>query len=210
MEGCRQNALGNNWGATMSKGCFFLTVFPLSQATCSCPDHRLHATAAVIFLVEGCGQNALGKNWGDGLATDPAIVQQRGINSAASLFSQLMRRSYLNQVVVAPHVYPPSISSAREETTVSLACWGTVLGASRGLRLVLGLDDICKGPRVRVGTKGFGGKRTEGSPCISSTSSAQDEAPACSGCAAVSSLLLLKVLRACLFWTLVSQVRKSG
>ena len=205
MEGCRQNALGNNWGPTMSK-VVFIYHSPLSHATCSRPDHRLHATAAVIFLVEGCGQNALGKNWGDGLATDPAIVQQRGINSAASLFSQLMRRSYLNQVVVAPHVYPPSISSAKEETTVNLACWSTALGASRGLRLVLGLGDICKRPRVVVGTKGFGGKQTEGS----STSSAKDEAPACSGCAAVKSLLLLKVLRACLFWTLTSQVRKSG
>ena len=80
------------------------------------------ANAAVIFLVEGCGQNNLGKNWGDGLATDPAIVSQRGINSAASLFSQLLKRSYVNQVVVAPHVYPPSISQAKEETQVSFLC----------------------------------------------------------------------------------------
>ena len=116
----------------------------------------------MIFLVEGCGQNNLGKNWGDGLATDPAIVQQRGINSAASLFSQLMKRSYLNQVVVAPHVYPPSISTAKEETTVSPVCESCLpfsfsvfffpflgvgrgyLEVERGLRLAAGGLVVCQ------------------------------------------------------------------
>lgn len=56
----------------------------------------------MIFLIEGCGQNNLAKNWGDGLATDPAIVSSYGIDSAAGLFSQLLTRSYVNQVRPVP------------------------------------------------------------------------------------------------------------
>ena len=64
----------------------------------SCSQSLHLPCAAMIFLVEGCGQTNLAKNWGDGLATDPALVSSYNIDSAASLFTALLKRSYVNQV----------------------------------------------------------------------------------------------------------------
>ena len=57
-------------------------------------------------------------NWGDGLCTDEAIISQLGISNPNSFFQSLVQRPYVNQVVAAPHVYPPSISMATTETQV--------------------------------------------------------------------------------------------
>jgi hypothetical protein len=78
----------------------------------------LHATlcADVLFLVEGCGQGALGKNWGDGTATDPTIISARGLSDPNPFFNALLTKPYLDQVIIGPHVYPPSISLATTET----------------------------------------------------------------------------------------------
>jgi len=74
---------------------------------------------AVLFLVEGCGQGPLGKNWGDGIATDPQIISSRGLSDPNPFFSALLQKPYLNQIIIGPHVYPPSISQAQEEVSVS-------------------------------------------------------------------------------------------
>ena len=77
------------------------------------------ACAGVLFLVEGAGQGALGKNWGDGIATDPQIISSRGLSDPNAFFTALLQKPYLSQVIIGPHVYPPSISQAAEETQVS-------------------------------------------------------------------------------------------
>lgn len=74
--------------------------------------------ADVLFLVEGAGQGALGKNWGDGTATDPNVISSRGLSDPNPFFSALLQKPYLSQVIIGPHVYPPSISMAKEETQV--------------------------------------------------------------------------------------------
>jgi hypothetical protein len=69
--------------------------------------------------VEGNGQPGLAKNWGDGLATDPALVSSLGLSDPNPFFTALLGKPYLDQVVMAPHVYPPSISKATDGTSVS-------------------------------------------------------------------------------------------
>lgn len=66
--------------------------------------------------MEGCGQGPLGKNWGDGIATDPQIIKSRGLSDPNPFFQALLQRPYIDQIIIGPHVYPPSISQAAEET----------------------------------------------------------------------------------------------
>jgi hypothetical protein len=83
----------------------------------------MSSTAAdVLFLVEGAGQGNLGKNWGDGTAADPTVISSRGLSDPNPFFSALLQKPYLSQVIIGPHVYPPSISMAQDETQVGHAC----------------------------------------------------------------------------------------
>ena len=70
----------------------------------------------MLFIVEGAGQGPLGKNWGDGTCTDPAIIAARGLSDPNPFFIELLQKPYLSQVIIGPHVYPPSISQATSET----------------------------------------------------------------------------------------------
>ncbi|KAL3142124.1 hypothetical protein ABBQ32_004742 [Trebouxia sp. C0010 RCD-2024] len=69
----------------------------------------------VLFFVEGLGQSGLANNWGDGICTDENTIKQYGISDPNPFFTSLMGRPYLSQVVVAPHIYPPSISKATDK-----------------------------------------------------------------------------------------------
>ncbi len=76
--------------------------------------------------MEGAGQGAIGKNWGDGIATDPQIISSRGLSDPNPFFSALLQKPYIDQIIIGPHVYPPSISMAQEETSVSSLCVPTI------------------------------------------------------------------------------------
>ena len=92
-----------------------------AHATClwrSLRDASAFPAAGVLFLIEGAGQSGLAMNWGDGLCTDEAIISELGISDPNSFFQSLVQKPYVNQVVAAPHVYPPSISMATTETQV--------------------------------------------------------------------------------------------
>jgi aryl-phospho-beta-D-glucosidase BglC (GH1 family) len=69
----------------------------------------------LLFFVEGTGQGNFVMNWGDGLVTDAATIARTGISDPNPFFKALLTRPYLNNVVVAPHVYPPSISKAQSD-----------------------------------------------------------------------------------------------
>ena len=60
------------------------------------------------FIVQGCGQQGLAKNWGDGLATDPAVIAA-GASDPRPFFEALLKKPYLQSVLLGPHVYPPSV-----------------------------------------------------------------------------------------------------
>lgn len=79
----------------------------LSELYTSVMDTIYPINSSVLFFVEGTGQTSLGANWGDGFATNT------NTNSAKPFFDTLITKPYLDQVVISPHVYPPSVSGSR-------------------------------------------------------------------------------------------------
>ena len=108
--------------------------------------HSAHPTA--LLLIEGCEQGNVSMNWGDGFATDDALVspaesakpffQKVGLlfslRMRSGAFShpkpsthaspppssplQMMTKPYLHNIVIAPHIYPPSVSTRHDPATV--------------------------------------------------------------------------------------------
>lgn len=65
-----------------------------------------------LFFIEGSGQGGINANWGDGFATNSSIISQNGLSNPNPFFQSLNDKTYLNQVVLSPHVYPPSVTNA--------------------------------------------------------------------------------------------------
>lgn len=65
-----------------------------------------------LFFIEGSGQGGINANWGDGFVIDKTLISQKGLSDPNSFFTSLSTKSYLNQVVLSPHVYPPTITNA--------------------------------------------------------------------------------------------------
>ena len=81
------------------------------------------AAANTLFFIEGCGQTAFpGLNWGDGFVTDSSVISQYGLSDPNPFFQSLLQKPYLNQVGVAPHVYPPSVTYATQVTQLVVYC----------------------------------------------------------------------------------------
>ena len=71
------------------------------------------------MLLEGTGQlGTVAMNWGDGFATDPAVVTAGHVDDARPFFEKMMTKPYLNNIVISPHLYPPSISTHNEPEVV--------------------------------------------------------------------------------------------
>jgi hypothetical protein len=80
--------------------------------------HAVHPTA--LLLLEGAGQlGTVAMNWGDGFATDDAVTTAGGVESARPFFEKLVKKPYARQVVLAPHIYPPSVSTHHEPEVVN-------------------------------------------------------------------------------------------
>lgn len=78
----------------------------------SAMDALYQVNPNALFFIEGTGQGGIGANWGDGFATDPTLITQNGLSDPNPFFKALMTKPYLNQVVISPHVYPPSVTGA--------------------------------------------------------------------------------------------------
>jgi len=77
------------------------------------------ASPTALMLFEGTGQlGTVAMNWGDGFATDPAVVAAGGVQSAAPFFEKMMTKPYVNNIVISPHIYPPSVSTHNEPEVV--------------------------------------------------------------------------------------------
>ncbi|KAK9787370.1 hypothetical protein WJX73_004527 [Symbiochloris irregularis] len=72
----------------------------------------IHAVSPnTLFMVEGTGQTGYpGINWGDGFITDAGIISQYGISDPNPFFESLSTSPYLGNVILSPHVYPPSVT----------------------------------------------------------------------------------------------------
>ena len=74
---------------------------------------RAQISPTTLFFIEGGGQLPYSMCWGDGFVTDPNIISANGLSDPNSFFQTLLTKDYLNNVVIAPHYYPPSISQAK-------------------------------------------------------------------------------------------------
>lgn len=81
------------------------------------------------MMIEGTGQLGLGVNWGNGFATDSSIISSTGISDPNPFFSQVLTRQYVDQIIIAPHIYPPSVTGATAQSGQAL--W-TLLSQSVG------------------------------------------------------------------------------
>lgn len=83
----------------------------------------LQVNPTTLFLIEGLGQQGAGAIcWGDGLGTDSAFLQKNAGSDPTPFFNELLTRPYLENVVIAPHYYGPSISKQSSGCEVLPAC----------------------------------------------------------------------------------------
>lgn len=75
-----------------------------------------------LFFIEGTGQGGIDANWGDGFVTDPQTILKHGLSDPNPFFKALMKKPYLHQVVISPHVYPPSVTGATQNYC-NMAIW---------------------------------------------------------------------------------------
>lgn len=64
----------------------------------------------MFFMIEGTGQINYNLNWGDGFVTDPNIIKANQIDDASVFFKELMKKSYIGNIIISPHMYGPSVT----------------------------------------------------------------------------------------------------
>jgi hypothetical protein len=84
----------------------------LSDLYLAAMDALYPINSNLLFFVEGAGQGGIQANWGDGFCTNSQVIAQYGLSDPNPFFQALLTRSYLNQVVISPHVYPPTVTGA--------------------------------------------------------------------------------------------------
>lgn len=65
------------------------------------------------MLIEGCGQTGYVQNWGDGFVTDTSIIYAQhhpAMSNPNEFFRALHDERFLDNIVLSPHVYPPSVA----------------------------------------------------------------------------------------------------
>ena len=86
--------------------------FPLALKCSEC----VQISPQTLFLVEGLGQQtAYAVCWGDGFAVDEDFLRANTGSSPRPFFNRLLDRPYLDNVVISPHYYGPSISKSTFE-----------------------------------------------------------------------------------------------
>ena len=65
-----------------------------------------------LFFVEGMDQNPIQMCWGDGFVTDAGLIAEYGLSDPRPFFNMLLTMPYLDNVVISPHYYGPSVSQA--------------------------------------------------------------------------------------------------
>jgi len=71
----------------------------------------LQFSPTTLFFIEGMSQSPIQMCWGDGFVTDAALIKQYNLPDPRPFFDDVLARPYLNNVVISPHYYGPSISS---------------------------------------------------------------------------------------------------
>ena len=71
---------------------------------------RLQFSPTTLFFIEGMAQLPIQMCYGDGFVTDAALIQQYSLSDPRPFFDAVLQRPYLNNVVISPHYYGPSVS----------------------------------------------------------------------------------------------------
>ena len=69
----------------------------------------------IRYAIEGTQQMGINTNWGDGFATER--IEELGLGDPRPFFNQLLKKPYRNRVILAPHVYPPSVTYNNKDAT---------------------------------------------------------------------------------------------
>ena len=86
------------------------TLRALNAASCSEAACPLQISPTTLFFIEGMAQSPIQMCWGDGFVTDAGLIAQYGLSDPRPFFDDLLQRPYLNNVVISPHYYGPSVS----------------------------------------------------------------------------------------------------
>ena len=70
----------------------------------------LYPMSSPMFMVEGTGQSAYSLSWGNGFVTNKSIINKYKIDDASVFFEALLKKRYLHNVIISPHLYGPTIS----------------------------------------------------------------------------------------------------
>ena len=70
----------------------------------------MQVSPTTLFFIEGGGQLPYSMCWGDGFVTNTSIIAANGLSVPNPFFQILLTKPYLDNVVISPHYYPPSIS----------------------------------------------------------------------------------------------------
>lgn len=111
------------------------------------------------FFIEGTGQDALQANWGDGFDADNMDITNLGLSNPRPFFAALASRAYGRQVVLAPHVYGPAVTT--NENASSGKALNSRLSRSFGSLMRQGFCSGAKCITFPVAIGEFGSKFTD-------------------------------------------------
>lgn len=75
---------------------------------------RLSKTGDPLFLIEGTGQTGYKLSWGNGFVVNSTLINEYKLSDPRSFFNEVLKKPYVNNVIVSPHLYGPTISKDNE------------------------------------------------------------------------------------------------
>lgn len=71
---------------------------------------RLSKIGDPLFLIEGTGQTGYKLSWGNGFVVNSTLIKEYKLSDPRPFFNELLKKPYLNRVIISPHLYGPTIS----------------------------------------------------------------------------------------------------
>jgi hypothetical protein len=75
---------------------------------------RLYKKGNPLFMIEGTGQTGYKLSWGNGFVVNSTLIETYGLSDPRKFFNELLTKPYVNNVIISPHLYGPTISKDNE------------------------------------------------------------------------------------------------